>query len=112
VLPFAKAETLLPMLILTQRIKEAFDQACANLGEEFTYEDDLDDNYNTVRFPHPMPSSECVLTCAPAQKLHAQCAWPSSCLGGVIGNQQLGVRDGIEHCTRSNLHAPVCKLGS
>jgi hypothetical protein len=32
VLPFAKAETLLPMLILTQRIKEAFDQACANLG--------------------------------------------------------------------------------
>jgi hypothetical protein len=37
------------MLITTQRIREAFDQACGNLNEEFIYEDDFDNNYTTVR---------------------------------------------------------------
>jgi hypothetical protein len=47
-----------------QRIREAFDQACGELNEEFIYEHDFAANYSTVRCPRPMPSSACVLTCA------------------------------------------------
>jgi hypothetical protein len=65
------------MLIVTQRIREAFGQACSELNEEFIYDHDRANNFKTVRFPRPLPSSTCVLTYLPAQKCGAQCAEPT-----------------------------------
>jgi hypothetical protein len=50
------------MLIVPQRVREAFGQACAELNEEFIYDHDQRDNFKSVRFPHPLLSSTCVLT--------------------------------------------------
>jgi hypothetical protein len=54
------------MLIVTQRIREAFCQACSELNEEFINDHDWVANFISVCFPHPLPSSTCVLTRLPA----------------------------------------------
>jgi hypothetical protein len=56
------------MLIVKHRIREAFGQACSELNVEFIYDHDQGANFKSVRFPHPLPSSSCVLTRLAAQK--------------------------------------------
>jgi hypothetical protein len=53
----------LHVLRLEQHITTVFEQACDELGEDFRYDDELDDSHHVVRFPRLLPFSACVLTC-------------------------------------------------
>jgi hypothetical protein len=45
--------------MLGQHIPTAFELACDELGGDFRYDDELDDNYHVVRFPNLLPFSAC-----------------------------------------------------